>query len=71
MVDGWLGFETMYAACAGGVVLALLVCILPLLGDGTGCGARVGARRGPGSAWWRVRSRRTPASTERFTLVPE
>jgi MFS family permease len=34
MVDVWLGFEATYAACAGGVVLALLVSALPLLGDG-------------------------------------
>ena len=32
MVDGWLGFEATYAACAGGVVLALLCSALPLLG---------------------------------------
>jgi len=35
MVDVWPGFEATYALCAGGVVLALLVSALPLLGDGS------------------------------------
>jgi MFS family permease len=33
MVDVWFGFETTYAICAAGVVLALLVSAVPLLGD--------------------------------------
>jgi len=35
MVDVWPGFEATYVLCAGGVVLALFVSALPLLGDGS------------------------------------
>ena len=34
MVDVWFGFEATYALCAAGVVFALLISALPLVGDG-------------------------------------
>ena len=34
MVDGWLGFATTYAVCAGAVVVTLVVAVVPLVRDG-------------------------------------